>query len=326
MTTQNVYPYPETESQNDWHCTREHPRFQDGEISPEDLKRIHRFSSVPLRADQVYVRSMLVASNQPCDSDGCQFTRNALEQIAERIVGQSVLSGHNRASLPLARFFKADVISAGQNNGASQDGVRAWFYWLRDTSGSKDLLLNIDGGIYREVSLSWRFNRWHCSICHSENGQCSHQVGKTYQGKTCYRVIDSILDVLEGSLVYKGADSNTVLNRALNSTPVSVESVMLLSTFSSDPLLSFLDEQGLVHDRIRIREDDEMFHESIDRLWIRSDVPDVPSSMLPLLELDGVVLHETLTTERDSSSAMSLLSREGALVHPTPGRTEVPHE
>ncbi len=89
--------------------------------------------------------------------------------------------------------------------------VRAWFYWLRGTSGSKDLQLNIDGGIYREVSISWRYRKAMCSICGGAIQQCSHVPGREYEGKRCTFTIDEVAEVLEGSIVYKGAEPGTRL-------------------------------------------------------------------------------------------------------------------
>jgi len=82
---------------------------------------------------------------------------------------------------------------------------------LRDTSGAKDLLLNIDGGIYREVSISWRYKGGRCSICDKEIQTCGHALGKEYNGKICYFWIDNVLDVLEGSIVYRAADEGACL-------------------------------------------------------------------------------------------------------------------
>ncbi len=124
--------------------TRGTPMFEKYGISPKDLEIVNQLAPENLTADRIYVRSMFLCSSQACKSDGCRFTRGALEEIANRIVGQSVLTGHDRSSLPLARFFKAAVVQHETNDeGEPVYFVRAWFYWLRETSGSKDLRLNI---------------------------------------------------------------------------------------------------------------------------------------------------------------------------------------
>ena len=83
---------------------------------------------------------------------------------------------------------------------------------MRETGGARDLLLNIDGGIYREVSISWRYRGGKCSICGEEIRTCSHSPGQKYDHKRCYFWIENVLEVLEGSLVYRGADKNAELS------------------------------------------------------------------------------------------------------------------
>lgn len=280
--------------------SRARPEFQHNTVSEQDMALINQLTHTPLRADQVYVRSMYLCSTQPCESDGCRFSRSALDEIAERIIGQSVLSGHNRQTLPIARFYKASVIEQGQDNQNHPiHFVRAWFYWLRETSGAKDLLLNIDGGIYREVSLSWRFNTWRCSICHTENGRCEHQVGVVYQGQTCYRLIEHIADVLEGSLVYKGADRNTYLARGeLDCT----DEMVYLITNSDDDLLQRLEHYGCLSDRHVLAELSTHFNESIECLWIRNISPDDHHQLSNRFLVEGGVSVGDLSLNKNAAS------------------------
>lgn len=167
------------------------------------LERINALAASRLSAEDVYVRSMYLCSDQVCEADWLCFTPAALEQVAQRVVGRSVLAGHDRRTLPLARFCHATVT---ERTDAPGRWVRAWFYWLRDTAGAHDLLRNIDGGIYREVSISWRYCNDTCSVCGAQRHGCNHVPGRCYDGKHCYRLIHEVVDVLEGSLVYRAAD------------------------------------------------------------------------------------------------------------------------
>lgn len=250
--------------------TREKPMFEESPVNEEDMKLIHRFAPGRLDPNQVYTRSMYLCSTQPCLSDGCQFTRNALEEICERIVGLSVLTGHDRSSLPLARFYKAAVVQQGGcESGEPVFFVRAWFYWLRDTTGAKDLLLNIDGGIYREASLAWRFDSWRCSVCQAPNGSCGHRVGSLYNGTRCFRLIDRITEVLEGSLVYKSADRNTYLagSRSLE-TASQTEPVLLIGS-RYDPLFSLLERADAVQESNDLEDLREPLSQSVESFWVR---------------------------------------------------------
>lgn len=193
------------------------------EEEPIYLAAINRISQVPLAAEEIYIRSMYLTSTQYVESDASRFTKEALEQIAELVIGRSVMVGHAREQLPLARFFRAQVV---QREGIEKDPatglevwwVRAWFYWLRATSGARDLLLNIDGGIYRDVSISWRVAKQSCSICGQaaawvdwDTLACGHHPGKHYEGQLCHIMMEEVSDVLEGSIVFAGADAGAVL-------------------------------------------------------------------------------------------------------------------
>lgn len=179
----------------------------------EHMRLINRLASSPLERDQVYIRSMYLCSSQVCETDWCRFSDRALEQIREKVVGEPVLAGHDKRSLPVARFFKARIVERPEvpdpETGAPTRWVRAWFYWLKETQGARDLALNMDGGIYREVSISWRYRGGRCSICGRPPRNCAHAPGEILDGARCYIWIDEVVDVLEGSLVYRGADRET---------------------------------------------------------------------------------------------------------------------
>jgi len=195
----------------------------DGALSPEDLALINRLAPRELTADEVYVRSMYLCSDQVCAADWGRFTGNALRRICDLVVGRAVLRGHDRASLPLARFYRAEVVprsgEANADTGEAAQWVRAWFYWLRGTTGARDLLLNIDGGVYREVSISWRYRTAACSICGDDIRVCEHTPGRSYGERVCHFVVDDVVDVLEGSLVYRGAESQALLAGARDEGP-----------------------------------------------------------------------------------------------------------
>ncbi len=277
--------------------TRGKPMFEDVPTSESDMEIINQLAPGNLSSEQVFIRSMYLCSSQPCLSDGCQFTRNALDEIAQRVVGLSVLTGHDRSSLPIARFFKAEVVQSDlQNSNEPVFFVRAWFYWLRNTSGAKDLLLNIDGGIYREVSLAWKFDAWSCSICRSPNGRCGHRAGALYNEQRCYRLIDHITEVLEGSLVYKSADRNTYLSGERSEDGFVNDNPVLIVGDGDDPLLDFLEKRGLLQERNTLDDISDALSKSADLLWIRSATnEDMLQTANTLLQEDGACLGEILS-------------------------------
>lgn len=288
--------------------SREAPGFLDDAVTADDLAAINQQSAAPLRAEQVFIRSMYLCSSQPCEADGCQFTRAALEQIARLIVGQSVLPGHDRRSLPLARFYRAQVIERiGEPHPVHF--VRAWFYWLRDTSGAKDLLLNIDGGIYREASLAWKFNQWRCSICNAHNNQCSHRPGERYGDTTCYRLIDSVNEVLEGSLVYKSADRSTNVTGA-RSAEDSCPTVLMVAQ-RGDPAFDYLNAHELLDGVAPVSEWDDSLRGSVEAAWRRGADECGHDLIEGLLREQGVALQEKLLCAHSLQGALSASLRNG---------------
>lgn len=287
--TENRIPYQEmTPEQWTTIHSRELPGFQDETLSTSGLADINKIAPKPLRMDQVYVRSMYLCSTQPCDSDHCQFSLKALQSISEKIIGQSVMVGHNRSSLPLARFFKSSIVEKkDEQSNEPIYFVRAWFYWMRDTSGAKDLLLNIDGGIYREVSLAWRFQEWSCSVCSKQNGRCDHKPGEMYQNQKCVRVIHHVTDVMEGSLVYKSADKDTVLTGARSLESEDSDLPVILITETSDPVLEYLERENLYAQRTDLTEPSDWLHEGIEQLWFRSVQTETNAEELKPLLCEG---------------------------------------
>ncbi|MBI1389271.1 MAG: hypothetical protein GC154_12570 [bacterium] len=284
------------------------PAFTGDAPSEDDMALINRLAASPLRADQVYVRAMLICSTQPCESDGCQFTPEALEQIASIIVGRSVLPGHNRQSLPLARFFKAEVTRAPEDGEAMF--VRAWFYWLRGVSGARDLLLNVDGGIYREVSLAWKFNAWRCSICGQANGRCSHRPGEAYQGARCYRLIDRVTEVLEGSLVYKSADRGTNIVGA-RSAVLELEAPVLLIAREDDPAFARLRSHGLLSGERPLEEWGAGLEESAEAVWFRGAMGESLPSVVERALMEGGALLVDSPSGDDEQQNVAVWIREG---------------
>ncbi|MFH1742138.1 MAG: hypothetical protein ABIH23_24305 [bacterium] len=267
------------------HLSRRAATLTDSQSSGNeaDLAAINLLSQTRLEWEDVYVRSMYLCSDQPCESDWSRFAPRALEQIGRLVVGQSVITGHDRKSLPLARFFKADVIERNDpKTGVPSLWVQAWFYWLRETSGAADLLLNIDGGIYREVSIAWRYRHWQCSICGQEDGVCTHRPGEIVGTARCLRVIDDIVDVLEGSLVYKGADGGATLAGSRAMAALAEEEPLLCIWPDNSALFQLLVEHDFITDAAEVTSETfDSLCESVPAMWVDNFQEMVHSGLNP---------------------------------------------
>lgn len=67
---------------------------------------------------------------------------------------------------------------------------------------TRDLILKIDAGIVKEVSVSCSISKKLCSICGSSyDGSCNHILGKRYNDKICFIKLETPLDAYEWSFV-----------------------------------------------------------------------------------------------------------------------------
>lgn len=164
--------------------------------------------------DEVFVRAMYIVSDR-VNSYGGRFPADEHDHLIEKLIDCPVLVGHRKDSLPIARTFYAEKERRDEDN-----WIKVYFYWLKNSTRGNDLRENIDGGIYKECSISFIFNFPECSVCGSDIRDCEHRPLATYKAEdgqdkqVCfnYRQIDK---VLEASLVYRGAMPDTSITREL---------------------------------------------------------------------------------------------------------------
>lgn len=167
----------------------------------------------PIDSSMVYIRALFIVSDQ-VNSYGGRFPAEDHNHLARLLVDSPVLVGHRKDSLPIARNFHAErVVRDGVN------WIKVYFYWLKNAEGGENLRHNIDGGIYKEGSISFVFGLPECTICGRDIRDCPHQPFVQYKTPTGmvkasfnYRRIEK---VLETSLVYRGSVENTSIEKAL---------------------------------------------------------------------------------------------------------------
>ena len=161
-----------------------------------------------IRPDDIYIRAMYLLSDE-VNSYGGRFPVEEHDCIIRLLVDCPVLVGHRKDSLPIARTFYAEK---EQRDG--RNWVKVYFYWLKNSDKGEDLRKNIDGGIYKECSISFVFRFPECSICGSDIRDCRHrpfkkydtEAGKQQEAFFNYRQIEKVLEV---SLVYRGSVHET---------------------------------------------------------------------------------------------------------------------
>ncbi len=180
------------------------------------IKKINNNVHPPekVTAGDIYIRAMYIVSDQ-VNSYGGRFPADEHDRLAELLIDCPVLVGHRKDSLPIARTFFAEKEQRDDSN-----WVKVYFYWLKNSTKGDDLRENIDGGIYKECSISFIFSFPECSICGTDIRECRHRPLSEYKNSNgemvaaCfnYRQIEK---VLEASLVYRGSVHDTSITREL---------------------------------------------------------------------------------------------------------------
>jgi hypothetical protein len=201
----------------------------------------------PVTPDDVYIRAMYIVSDQ-VNSQGGRFAEEELDRLAELLVDSPVMVGHKRDSLPVARNFKAEkVVIDGRT------WIRSYFYWMKESDGAEDLKNNIDGGIYKECSISFLFRFPECSICGKDIRECRHIPFQEYEVSPGSKEIAhfkyrGIEKVLETSLVFRGSVPDTRITDKLSS---SGSNRSITETVTSAALFSKSDDAAEPGDRSR---------------------------------------------------------------------------
>ncbi|HIY08080.1 MAG TPA: hypothetical protein H9680_01950 [Firmicutes bacterium] len=167
------------------------------------MEAINRFARRELQAEEVYVFSLILCDNE-VDRDWERFSIPALEKLAELFVGKSGVFDHRpTAENQTARIFDTQVeTDPGRltSQGEPYTCLRAWAYLLRCPK-NEELILEIDGGIKKEVSVGCAVKRKVCGVCGGEAGSCSHLPGVLYGTTVGHTVLEEPVDAYEWSFV-----------------------------------------------------------------------------------------------------------------------------
>ena len=169
----------------------------------EELEAINRFAKTPLTAEQVYVFPVRLCDNE-VDRDFERFNTAALERLGELFLGKSGIFDHQWSALgQTARIYRTEMVRDPARVTAAGDGycwLKGWAYLLR-TEKNQDLIVEIEGGIKKEVSVGCSVARRVCSICGAEAGGCAHDKGQIYGDRLCFTELRDPVDAYEWSFV-----------------------------------------------------------------------------------------------------------------------------
>lgn len=177
--------------------------------SQEELALINKLSRRKLAAQEVYVFTLTLCDNE-VDRDYERFTIQALEEMAPMFVGKTGIFDHSmKGRDQIARIFECHVErveGVKTSTGEDYHRLRARAYLPR-TARNEDIIMEIDAGIKKEVSVGCSMGKSRCSVCGADlrAGACSHVRGHEYtkEGRRvlCFAELSQPTDAYEWSFV-----------------------------------------------------------------------------------------------------------------------------
>ena len=178
-----------------------------GAPGDSELKEINKFTRRNFTADEVYAFSVVLCDND-VDRDFERFSDSALIKMSELFVGKTGIFDHShKAENQCARIFSCEVKSVEgkkNRNGQQYKQLLARAY-MPKSERTAELILEIDAGIKKEVSVGCSMGSSTCSICGSSFGKCDHRKGRHYRvggkSKLCFFELSEPMDAYEWSFV-----------------------------------------------------------------------------------------------------------------------------
>lgn len=191
----------------------------------EELEAVNAFARTELKAEDVYIFSVLLCDNE-VDRDFERFSESTLRELGELFVGVTGICDHDwRSGNQVARIYRTELITDKDRTtsyGSPYVYLKGYAYMLR-TESNAELIAEIDGGIKRETSVGCSVKSRICSICGEELGSCGHEKGVRYGGKLCYASLKGAVDAYEWSFVAVPAQRNAGVIKSLASFADSSE-------------------------------------------------------------------------------------------------------
>ena len=179
------------------------------QLEAGELEKIRALSIRPLKEEEIYVFSLLLCDNE-IDRDGERFSIKALHDLAALFIGRTGILDHDpKAANQTARIFSTKVeqqVEKRTSAGEVYTCLKARAYMVR-SARNEDIILEIDSGIKKEISIGCRIDKVTCSICGADlrRGSCGHEVFQRYPTpkgeRVCHRILSEPGDAYEWSFV-----------------------------------------------------------------------------------------------------------------------------
>lgn len=196
-------------------------------LSDDELKMINSLTRRSFSADELYSFSVVLCDND-IDRDFDRFTDSSLEKLSELYIGKTGILDHNPSSEnQTARIFscKTEIVPEKLNKvGEPYKRLLAKAY-MPNSEKNKNIILEIDSGIKKEVSVGCSVENKICSICGKNLNleKCAHKKGRKYKVngsyQVCHTLLDNPLDAYEWSFVAVPAQPEAGVIKAFSRKP-----------------------------------------------------------------------------------------------------------
>lgn len=191
-------------------------------VSANDLALINQYTKREFSKDEVYVFSVVLCDND-IDRDFERFTVESLFELEKLFVGKTGIFDHDAKSKnQTARIFSCKVEAVdGKKTQTGDDYFRLVARaYLPKSEKNSDIILSIESGILKEVSVGCAVRETRCSVCSHQLSslECNHTKGSTYAGKLCYGELCDVFDAYEFSFVAIPAQKNAGVIKAFCGT------------------------------------------------------------------------------------------------------------
>lgn len=173
-------------------------------VTPEQMNKINTYTRRALTAEEVFVFTVVLCDNE-VDRDNERFSIASLEKLGKLFLGMTGVFDHApTAENQAARIFDTALEQKEELNsvGEPYTQLKAWAYMVRCEKNA-DLILEIDAGIKKEISVSCAVDEVRCSICGADQKTvgCAHRKGEIYDGRMCHHLLINPTDAYEWSFV-----------------------------------------------------------------------------------------------------------------------------
>lgn len=209
----------------------------------DDLALIRKFTQRDVQADEIWTGRQKLANTQ-IDRAHERFPVEYLQRFAETLPGRSVMGGHDYDTLPLGRYYRANVQKDDNGHYLQAD------YYLRADSPH---VASIELGILKDVSIGYNAGKRVCDLCEKAwspyglKDGCEHWPGSETDDGLCtltYCPTEAHkAEAMEGSFVWAGCQygAEAVPKSAWTDDPRYYQQLLSGTPYSPFPNAGLLD-------------------------------------------------------------------------------------